>query len=54
MMSCSRRAAIGRRGEFCLILWPIFAKKMIFVLDKAANKVYNQEDIGLGGDSAGR
>jgi len=53
-MSCSRRAAIGRRGEFCPILWPFFAKKMLFVLDKTANKVYNLIDIGLGGDSAGR
>jgi len=54
MMSCSSRAAIGRRGEFCLILWAFFAKKMIFVLDKGADKVYNELNIGLGGESAGR
>jgi len=53
-MSCSSQAAIARRGEFCLILWPFFAKKKLLLLDKTANKVYNQEDIGLGGDSAGR
>ncbi len=52
-MFCSSRAAIDRRGEFCLILSPFFAKKMLFVLDKEANKVYNLIDIGLGDDSAG-